>query len=154
MNALSERKSDSPEEGKETKLKGINPFVLMFIVIVTVTMLTYIVPAGQYERIETGNRTEVDPNSFEFVESTPVGLLDMFTSFHLGMIEGASIILFVFLFGGALGIMQATGAIDSLVKYVAARLGVKKSSLHMKRREPFAFGKGFYVRLPKILSSK
>lgn len=50
--------------------KGVNPFVLMFIVIVIVTVLTYILPAGQYERIEKDGRSVVDPTSFEFVEST------------------------------------------------------------------------------------
>ncbi|MDQ7864512.1 hypothetical protein RCO48_35620 [Peribacillus frigoritolerans] len=71
----------------------------------------------------------VDPTSFEFVESTPVGLLEMFSSIHAGMIEGASIILFVFLFGGALGIMQATGALDSFIKFVAVRFGTKEKLL-------------------------
>ncbi|MDF9760887.1 putative ion transporter superfamily protein YfcC [Peribacillus simplex] len=107
--------------------KGINPFVLMFIVIVTV--LTYILPAGQYERIEKDGRSVVDPTSFEFVESTPVGLLEMFSSIHAGMIEGAPIILFVFLFGGALGIMQATGALDSFIKFVSVRFGTKEKLL-------------------------
>lgn len=109
--------------------KGVNPFVLMFIVIVIVTVLTYILPAGQYERIEKDGRSVVDPTSFEFVESTPVGLLEMFSSIHAGMIEGASIILFVFLFGGALGIMQATGALDSFIKFVAIRFGTKEKLL-------------------------
>lgn len=109
--------------------KGINPFVLMFIVIVIVTVLTYILPAGQYERIEKDGRSVVNPTSFEFVESTPVGLLEMFSSIHAGMIEGASIILFVFLFGGALGIMQATGALDSFIKFVAVRFGTKEKLL-------------------------
>lgn len=109
--------------------KGVNPFVLMFIVIVIVAVLTYILPAGQYERIEKDGRSVVDPTSFEFVESTPVGLLEMFSSIHAGMIEGASIILFVFLFGGALGIMQATGALDSFIKFVAIRFGTKEKLL-------------------------
>ncbi|CAH0146322.1 hypothetical protein SRABI133_00597 [Peribacillus simplex] len=109
--------------------KGVNPFVLMFIVIVIVTVLTYILPAGQYERIEKDGRSVVDPTSFEFIESTPVGLLEMFSSIHAGMIEGASIILFVFLFGGALGIMQATGVLDSFIKFVAVRFGTKEKLL-------------------------
>ncbi|MFL0363490.1 YfcC family protein [Pseudobacillus sp. 179-B 2D1 NHS] len=101
----------------------------MFVVIAIVTALTYILPAGQYARIEKEGRSVVDPSSFQFVDSTPVGLLEMFSSVHAGMIEGASIILFVFLFGGALGIMQATGAIDSFIKFVAVRFGSKEKLL-------------------------
>ncbi len=109
--------------------KGINPFALMFFVIVAATILTYLVPAGQFERTEVDGRSVVDPESFQFVESSPVGLMDMFNSFHLGMIDGASIILFVFLFGGALGIMQATGALDSFIKFVAYRFGNREKIL-------------------------
>ncbi|WP_408011813.1 YfcC family protein [Pseudalkalibacillus sp. A8] len=98
----------------------------MFIVILIATVLTYVLPAGHYERTETDGQTVVDPSSFEFVDSSPVGLLEMFNSVHLGMIEGASIILFVFLFGGALGIMQATGALDSFIKFVSIRFGSKE----------------------------
>ncbi|RJS61493.1 TIGR00366 family protein [Bacillus sp. PK3_68] len=121
--------TNSTTQLNELPEKGINPFVLMFVVIAIVTALTYILPAGQYARIEKEGRSVVDPSSFQFVDSTPVGLLEMFSSVHAGMIEGASIILFVFLFGGALGIMQATGAIDSFIKFVAVRFGSKEKLL-------------------------
>lgn len=114
---------------QETPEKGINAFFLMFIVIVVMTILTYIVPAGQYDRVEKDGRTVVDPTSFHFVDSSPVGPLEMFNSVHHGLVEGAPIILFVFLFGGALGIMQATGAIDSFITFVAARFGTKEKLL-------------------------
>ncbi|QTD40693.1 YfcC family protein [Sporosarcina sp. Te-1] len=114
---------------QETPEKGINAFFLMFLVIVIMTVLTYILPAGQYDRVEKDGRTVVDPTSFHFVDSSPVGLLEMFNSVHLGLVEGAPIILFVFLFGGALGIMQATGAIDSFITFVAARFGTKEKLL-------------------------
>ncbi|WP_399629598.1 YfcC family protein [Sporosarcina sp. SG10008] len=114
---------------QETPEKGISAFVLMFIVIVIMTILTYILPAGQYDRIEKDGRTIVDPTSFKFIESSPVGILEMFNSVHAGLVGGASIILFVFLFGGALGIMQKTGAIDSFIKFIAARFGKREKIL-------------------------
>src|SRR5690625_1868412 len=101
----------------------------MFTMIIIVSILTYIIPAGEYDRLEEDGRTVVDPTSFQFIENTPVGFLDIFNSIHLGMIEGASIILFVFLFGGALGIMQRTGAIDSFIKTVTIRFGNKEKIL-------------------------
>ncbi len=121
--------SVKPDQQQENPEKGINAFFLMFIVIVVMTALTYILPAGQYDRVEKDGRNVVDPTSFHFVESSPVGILEMFNSVHLGLVEGAHIILFVFLFGGALGIMQATGAIDSFIKLVAARFGKKEKLL-------------------------
>lgn len=120
---------ETPIQQQETPEKGLNAFVLMFIVIAVMTILTYILPAGQYDRIEQDGRTVVDPTSFQFVESTPVGIFEMFTSVHAGLVEGASIILFVFLFGGALGIMQETGAINAFIQFIAARFGKKEKVL-------------------------
>ncbi|WP_432702313.1 hypothetical protein [Lysinibacillus sphaericus] len=111
---------------EEPKIKGINAFVLMFIIILVMSVLTYIIPAGQYDRVEINGRMVVDPESFHYIDSSPVGFLEIFNSVHLGMLEGASIILFVFLFGGALGIMQKTGAIDSFIKVMASRFGKKE----------------------------
>ncbi|WP_409367368.1 YfcC family protein [Lysinibacillus sp. 38-6] len=111
---------------EEPKMKGINAFVLMFIIILVMSALTYIIPAGQYDRVDNNGRMVVDPESFHYIDSSPVGFLQIFNSVHLGLLEGASIILFVFLFGGALGIMQKTGAIDSFIKVMASKFGKKE----------------------------
>ncbi|QPA54440.1 YfcC family protein [Lysinibacillus sphaericus] len=120
VNLHQEKKEDEP------RIKGINAFVLMFIIILVMSLLTYILPAGQYERVESNGRMIVDPESFQYISSNPVGFLEIFNSVHLGMLEGAPIILFVFLFGGALGIMQKTGAIDSFIKVMASKFGKKE----------------------------
>ena len=109
--------------------KGINAFVLIFIVILIATILTYILPAGQYERVEVDGRSVVDPATFTFVESSPVGFMEIFNSIHLGMIEGSGIIFFVFIVGGAFGILKATGALEALVKLISLRLADKATLL-------------------------
>lgn len=122
MSSLPEREKISVTPSKKNEL---NPFVLIFAVIAIVTILTYIVPSGQYERIELDGRSVVDPSTFEFVGSSPVGLLEMFNSLHVGMTEAAPITMYLFLFAGALGIMKATGVISSLVIVVSNRYGSK-----------------------------
>ncbi len=129
MVSLPEPKVTASEKKKKSSGIEINPFVLMFIVIAIVTVLTYIIPSGQYERIEENGRTQVDPASFEYVETSPVGFLEMFNSIHLGMVEGASIILLVFMFGGAVGIMQESGTIDSFIKSVSTKYATKDKLL-------------------------
>jgi len=126
---MSDQNGQENVANNKTKDKSINPFVLIFGLLVVVTILTYIMPAGQYERIEVDGTTVVDPESFSFIDRTPVGLLDMFNSFHHGFVNGASIILFVLLFGSALGIMQATGAIDELIKFITYKFGSKEKVL-------------------------
>lgn len=119
-------KNAGNEETKPKKKSGISAYVLMFIIIAAITVLTYVVPAGKYARFEENGRTLIDPSKFEFVDRTPVGLLEMFNSFHQGMVNAAPIILFVLLIGGALGIMQATGSIDALIRFTAQKFGARK----------------------------
>ena len=40
--------------------------MILFLIIAIMTICTYIIPAGSYERVysETADRTVVDPNSF------------------------------------------------------------------------------------------
>lgn len=109
--------------------KGLNAFALMFFIIILAGLMTYFIPAGSYERVEVDNRSIVNPESFSYTESEPVGPLELFNSFHMGMVEGANIILFVFLFGGALGIMEKTGAIEALVKMTTAKFHSKEKVL-------------------------
>lgn len=112
-----------PEHVEEvTESKGINAFVLIFFIILLAAALTYIMPAGTYERTEVDGRTVVDPTSFSFVESTPVGLTGIFNSVHQGMVQAADIIFFVFIVGGAFGILKATGALEALVTYLTVKL--------------------------------
>ncbi|TVQ24443.1 MAG: putative basic amino acid antiporter YfcC [Spirochaetaceae bacterium] len=90
-------------------------YALLFFVIIGAAILTYIVPAGEYDRFvdEATGRTLVDPDSFTFVESQPVGLMAIFESVQRGMIAAGNIVFFIFIIGGAFGIIAATGAIDA-----------------------------------------
>ena len=55
-------------------------YAVILILMLLVTIMTYVIPAGTYARVD-GN---VDPNSFTYVEQTPVSFLSFFTSLHQG----------------------------------------------------------------------
>lgn len=114
---------------KDKKALTINAFVLLFFVIIISAILTYIVPAGEYERVEEGGRTLVVPNSFSLTDASPVGFFDIFTSIHKGMIDGAGIIFFILIIGGAFGILKATGALDALIITITKKLSNKELML-------------------------
>lgn len=115
-------------ETKKEK-KSLHPFVLMVAIIFAMSILTYVLPAGQYERVEKDGRTLVNPESYETVASNPIDAIGVISSFHLGLVKGAEIILFVFLFGGALGMMKKTGAIDAFIQKMAAKFGKREMIL-------------------------
>ncbi|HEY4551801.1 MAG TPA: YfcC family protein [Bacillaceae bacterium] len=114
------------KDEKASKARSINAFVLIFFVIVISAILTYLVPAGEYDRVEVGGRTVVNPDSFQFTESSPVGFFHIFTSIHTGMVNGAGIIFFVIIVGGSFGILKATGALDALIVTITRKLANKE----------------------------
>lgn len=107
--------------------KGFNTFVILFTILLIVSLLTYIVPAGQYEMVEDPNtgRQVVDPDSFHYVDKNPVSLFNIFKSIPKGMSAASNIIFFIFIISGSIQIIRATGAIDagivSLVKSMSGR---------------------------------
>ncbi|MGE8203819.1 YfcC family protein [Heyndrickxia sp. NPDC080065] len=106
----------------EKNARNINAFVLIFCVIIIATILTYIVPAGEYDRVEKDGRTLVVPGTFHLTDSSPVSFFKIFTSIHTGMINGAGIIFFVLMIGGAFGILKATSALDALIMTISKKL--------------------------------
>src|SRR6056297_3518611 len=90
-------------------------YALLFFIIIFVTVLTFVVPAGSFERAvdDATGRTFVVPDSFEYIESNPVGFFDMFKAIPKGMEQAGYIIFFVLMIGGSFGILQGTGAIEA-----------------------------------------
>ncbi|MUV38281.1 uncharacterized protein JNUCC1_02119 [Lentibacillus sp. JNUCC-1] len=65
---------------KKRSFKMPHIYVILFILIVLSAIATYIVPAGEYERVPgPEGRTTIDPTSYTSVEQTPVGITDFLT---------------------------------------------------------------------------
>ncbi|MGR5959541.1 hypothetical protein ACT7DM_08830 [Bacillus cereus] len=67
---------------------------MLLVLLVIAAVITHILPAGKYEQIEKNGYTTVDPNSFKWIESTPLGFFDTVKSIPTGMVEAANIIFF------------------------------------------------------------
>ncbi|WP_320940233.1 AbgT family transporter [Lysinibacillus capsici] len=113
----------------QKKVKGFNVFLLIFSVLVIATILTYIVPAGEYSRVEVDGRTMVESDSFKHIDSSPVSLFNIFSAIPRGMVEAGEIIFFVFIIGGTFGVLSSTGAIEALITTIARKLANKEKWL-------------------------
>ncbi len=94
-----------------------HPFVLLLGCVLVAVAMTWIVPAGQYERradAATG-RDVVVPGSYAPVAPAPVGLTGALVVVPRGIVAGADVILVVLLVGGAFALLDATGALGRLV---------------------------------------
>nr|WP_113758578.1 AbgT family transporter [Brevibacillus laterosporus] len=118
MNALFSKMKRGNKHPRE-----LNVFVLLLGILLLATALTYVVPAGEYGRVEVDGRNVVNPTSFHFLPSEPVHPFDMLISIHKGMVETADIIFFVLIVGGTYGIITYSGAMEALVLAMARRLG-------------------------------
>ncbi|WP_210608121.1 YfcC family protein [Priestia flexa] len=126
---MSELNREKVVSKKAKKTGNINVFALLLGVLVIATILTNVLPAGEYSRIEQDGRTLVDPNSFKWIDSTPVGPFDMVKAIHTGMSEAADIIFFVLIIGGFFGVLSATGTVDLLIATMARRLATREKLL-------------------------
>ena len=78
-------KNEKTEEKKQ--LKALNPMLLLVCMILIIAVLSYIVPAGVYDRVmdEKLGKELVDPNSFHYVERNPITIFGLLVSITLGM---------------------------------------------------------------------
>lgn len=106
--------------------KGINVYVLIFCLIILSAVLTYIIPAGEFQREELNGREVIQPGTFTYTDMNPIGFLDVFSSIHSGMMQGASIIFFVLIVGGTFGILSATGALESFIAMLSVKMAKRE----------------------------
>lgn len=84
------------------------------------TVLTWVIPAGEFERKQFRNKKVVVPGTYQQVEQSGQGIMDFLTAPIEGIVAAADIIGFVFLVAGAFGIVQKTGAIQAFLEKVIA----------------------------------
>lgn len=100
-------------EEKKKKFAVPHVYILLLFLIAICSVLTYIIPAGQYDMMTVGTREVVDATTYHSVAQTPVSLLQFLSSVPRGMQESAQIIFFIFIVGGAFAVVQETKAIEA-----------------------------------------
>lgn len=109
------------------KLHIPHVYVLMMAIVLICAVCTYLVPAGQYDRVQGSSGQEVvDPNSFHYIEQSPIGLLDGLGAIPQGLTDSAALIFLIFILGGAFEVLQETGAIHNGVALLARKLAGKE----------------------------
>ncbi|MCC8434319.1 YfcC family protein [Brevibacillus sp. M2.1A] len=113
-------------ESKQLKKKSLlrlDAYVLLFCILLVCALATYVVPTGEFERVKNGNVTTVVPGSYHAVEPNPTGFIEFFTAIQTGMVKGAPIIFLVLFTGGALAVLDKTGALNAAILTMVRKLG-------------------------------
>lgn len=100
-----------------------HPMVIMLAFVVLATILTYVIPAGKFERRldPTSEREIVIPGSYSETESRPVGFWSMLVKVPEGIIAGADVVVLILILGGAFYIVDKTGAFQAGLEFLVTR---------------------------------
>jgi len=101
---------------RKFKLKLPNTYLLIFSLLILFVIFTWIIPGGEYQRQVINGREVVVPGSFQFTQSHPQGIFDLFIAPIKGFVDGAQIIGFILLVGGSFNVMQRTQSIEKFIQ--------------------------------------
>ena len=106
-------------------------YTILFVLIIVVAGLTWIIPAGKFDRIqnEAVGREVAVAGTYKTVEPNPQGFIDILLAPTAGFYDPDSyaanaidVSLFVLFLGGFLGVVNATGSIDTGIRAAMRKL--------------------------------
>jgi uncharacterized ion transporter superfamily protein YfcC len=103
--------------------------VLIVSCILIATILTYLLPAGEFQRREDPaiGRKVVVAGTYTRVEPHPVGPFSALATIQKGMVDAGAVVFFVFLVGGGFAVVERTGALAQLVHWLVAMLARRRT---------------------------
>lgn len=109
---------------KNKKFEMPHIYVILFCIILAVSLLTYVIPAGVYDRVEDAatGRDLIDISSFHYVEGSPTSLMGFAKALPLGLYEAASIVFLILIIGGTMQVITSTGALVAVIGRLAKTL--------------------------------
>lgn len=105
------------------KLKMPHTLVILMVIILAVTALTWIIPSGEYDRVkdEASGKKVIDPASFHYVDKSPVNPIQIPMLAVDGFVKVADLIFVILFSGAAFHIITKSNALQSLISVVAKK---------------------------------
>jgi uncharacterized ion transporter superfamily protein YfcC len=102
-----------------------HPLTLLVACVLLAAALTWVLPAGKYERREdpAAGRSVVVAGTYHRVEPQPVDPFQALVAIPKGMVDAASVIALVFLIGGGFTVVERTGTFLRLVNGLVRAIG-------------------------------
>jgi len=124
-----------PKSGAQISIKAfLQAVAIIFFLMMAAGILTRLVPAGQYTRVEVDGRQVIDATSFTFIERPNYPVWRWFTApFEVlgaeGNITVIAIILFILLVGVAFAVMDKSGILKSVISRIIKSFGGRKYAM-------------------------
>lgn len=117
------------EDRSNKKFSMPHIYMILFVFGVIATISTYLIPSCEFDRVKgPEGREMVDVDSFHYIDSAPVGLVDFISIIPRGLIEAGEIVFFTLIIGGMFMVLRRTGIIEIGVDKLARQF-INKSIL-------------------------
>ena len=122
----------------------IQSLAILFVLMMIAGILTLILPAGGYTRLEVDGRETIDPASFQYTERPDYPIWRWFLApiEVLGSESGLTVVVIIivlFFAGGAFAVMDKTGTIGAFIGRIVRRFRDRKYILLMAVSFAFMF---------------
>ncbi len=106
------------------KLSIPHIFIILYGIILVVAILSYILPAGQYDRVldPASGREIINPNSYHIIASNPTTLMDLFEAFPKGFIDAGWVVVLTFCVCGGFYVVNKSGAIGGVIQWLVKKM--------------------------------
>lgn len=111
------------------KIRFPDTGTLLIALVVLSALLTYIVPAGAFDRKVVDGRSLVVAGTYQSTEANPTTFMSLIQSIYNGMLDASDIAWFIFVVGGAFGIVTKSGAIAAALNKLIRRYEGKENIL-------------------------
>ena len=95
------------------KLKMPQAFTILIILTAVMALLTWIVPAGEYEKILTDSGSEPVAGTYSETARSGQGVSAVLQAPFSGFYDAVDIAVFILMVGSFLGVMNMTGALEA-----------------------------------------
>ena len=91
-------------------------YVLLVFIIVICAIATWILPAGEFDRVKNAaGNTVVVAGTYHPIPATPVGPFETVQAIYGGMLDASNVIFFIMIAYASIGLIISSGAFNGLV---------------------------------------
>lgn len=112
---------------KLLNIKMPHTYVILTVILVAITLLTYVIPAGEYTRVldSVSGKMVVISDSFHLTQGIRPGVFDMFLALQRGYVSASDILFLIVFAYGYVYMLTENGTLNSSINMLIRILGNK-----------------------------
>lgn len=108
-----------------SRIKMPHTYVLLTGILLCVVVMTYLIPAGEYDRVldAASGRMVVLPDSFHYIQGKQPGLFGVFLALQRGYVSAADIMFLIVFAYGYVYMLTENGTLNRAIRFLTRKLG-------------------------------